>query len=270
MAQTKLANLVNPEVMADMISASLPKKIKFAPLAVIDTTLEGVPGNTITIPSFQYIGAAEDVAEGVAAGTTVLTSATKQATVKKAVKAVELTDESMESGYGDPVGEVEKQLEMSIVDKVDNDCVEALAGATLIHDSSAAQISYNVVVDAIDKFEEEDDEPKVLFIHSLQKGTLRKDPEFIKNVPAAYMTGVIGEIAGCQVVASNKVPYDATAGTYTNFIVKPEALSVYMKRKVKVENGRDILSGTDVVVANQHYVVGLSNESKAVKLTTKA
>lgn len=38
MAQTKLANLVNPQVMADMVSAALPKKIKFAPIARIDTT----------------------------------------------------------------------------------------------------------------------------------------------------------------------------------------------------------------------------------------
>ena len=28
MAETKLANLINPQVMADMIAAELPKKIK--------------------------------------------------------------------------------------------------------------------------------------------------------------------------------------------------------------------------------------------------
>lgn len=52
MAQTKLANLVNPEVMADMISAKLPKKIKFSPIAKIDNTLSGQPGNTITVPKY--------------------------------------------------------------------------------------------------------------------------------------------------------------------------------------------------------------------------
>ena len=39
MAKTELVNLVNPEVMADMISATLPKKIKFSPIAYIDKTL---------------------------------------------------------------------------------------------------------------------------------------------------------------------------------------------------------------------------------------
>lgn len=52
MAQTKLSNLVNPQVMADMISATLPKAIKFSPIATIDSTLTGVPGNTITVPKF--------------------------------------------------------------------------------------------------------------------------------------------------------------------------------------------------------------------------
>ena len=34
MAETKLANLINPQVMADMIAAELPKKIKMSPFAV--------------------------------------------------------------------------------------------------------------------------------------------------------------------------------------------------------------------------------------------
>ena len=52
MAVTKLTNMINPEVMADMISATLLTKIKFAPLATIDTTLVGQPGDTITVPKF--------------------------------------------------------------------------------------------------------------------------------------------------------------------------------------------------------------------------
>ena len=71
---TKIANLVNPEVMAPMIKATLPKKIKYSPLAKIDTTLSGQPGDSITVPKYAYIGDAEDVAEGVEMGTTVLTA----------------------------------------------------------------------------------------------------------------------------------------------------------------------------------------------------
>jgi N4-gp56 family major capsid protein len=267
MAQTNLSNLINPEVMADIISAKLPSKIKFSPLARLDDTLVGQPGNTITVPKYAYIGDAEDVAEGVAMGTTVLTASSTQATVKKAGKAVELTDESVLSGYGDPVGEANDQLLTSVAAKVDNDAVAALGNATLTHIASSV-ISYNNIVDAIDKFEEEDDEQKILFIHPLQKGTLRKDAEFIANVPNAYMSGVIGEIAGCQVVASNKVPKVAgTPGQFENFIVKPGALDIYLKREAQVEDDRDVLKKTTVLVADQHYTVVLADDSKVVKMT---
>lgn len=268
MAQTKLANLVNPQVMADMISASLPSKIKFAPLARLDDTLVGQAGDTVTIPKFSYIGDADDLTEGVSMGTVVLSATTQSATIKQAGKAVEITDKAALSGYGDPVGEAERQLEDSIAAKVDKDLVTALSGATLLHDNATAVISYDAIVDAVDKFEEEDDEQKILFIHPLQKGTLRKDPKFIENVPNAFMTGVIGEIAGCQVVASKKVP--SNAGVYTNFIVKPGALAIYLKKDVEVESQRDILAKTTVISADEHYVAVLENDAKAVKLTNLA
>lgn len=211
-AETKLTNMVNPEVMADMISAELPNKIKFAPLANVDSTLVGQPGDTITIPFFKYIGDAIDLQEGIAMGTVVLETDTETATIKEAGKAVEITDNAVNSGYGDPIGEANNQIIMAINAKVDKDCIAALEAASLEHDGSSAVISYDTIVNGVDKFQEEDDEPKILFIHSLQKGTLRKDDDFIANVPDAYMTAVIGEIAGCQVVATNNIK---TTNVYT-------------------------------------------------------
>ena len=73
---TKISDLINPEVMADMISAKIPKKIVVAPFAKVDTTLQGQPGDTITIPQYAYIGDAVDVAEGVAAETVKLSATT--------------------------------------------------------------------------------------------------------------------------------------------------------------------------------------------------
>lgn len=278
MAQTKLTNLINPEVMAQMISAGLPAAIKFAPLAKVDKTLVARAGNTITIPKYAYIGDAEDVAEGVAMGTTVLTATTTEATVKKAGKAVELTDEAVLSGYGDPVGETNKQLKMSIAAKIDNDCLEVLADATLTHDGSAAVISYNGIVDAVDIFEEEDQAPKVLFVHPKQITQLRKDEDFkdINKYPLkTIMTGVIGEIAGCQVVPSKKIKLNVGETAYENYIVKTStseegeeiapALTIYLKRDVELEDDRDILAKTTVISADEHYVAALSNNSKVVK-----
>lgn len=274
-AQTKLVNMVNPQVMADIISAELPSKLKFAPLAKIDSTLVGQPGDTITIPSFKYIGEADDLTEGVAMGTVLLETTTKSVTIKEAGKAVEITDKAVNSGYGDPIGEANGQITKSISDKVDSDCVKALETATLTHDISAEvgaknKIQYTAIVDALDKFAEEDDEPKVLFIHPLQKGTLRKDPDFTRATEMGdkvIMTGTIGEIAGCQVVASNKVPFNVDK--YTNLIVKQGALAIYLKAKANIEDDRDILKRATTIAASEYYVAALADDSKVVKLITK-
>lgn len=213
MAQTKLSNLINPQVMADAISAELPKLIKISPLAVIDTTLEGQPGNTITVPKFAFIGEAADVAEGAAMDLTTLTATSSTVTVKKAGKGVELTDEAVLSGYGDPVGEAQTQLGMSIASKIDTDCMSALNTATAGYDGSAAIIGYAPIVNAVDVFGEEDQEPKVIFVHPKQVTQLRLDADFkdINKYPLqTVMTGVIGEVGGCQVVPSKRVVEFAT------------------------------------------------------------
>lgn len=49
---TMLKNLINPEVMADMISAKLPNAIRFAPLAYVETKLVGQAGDTLTVPKW--------------------------------------------------------------------------------------------------------------------------------------------------------------------------------------------------------------------------
>lgn len=71
-----------------MISAQLPKAIKFSGIAPVDSTLEGQPGSTITVPKFKYIGDATDVAEGEAIDYSKLETETAKWTVKKLVKVL--------------------------------------------------------------------------------------------------------------------------------------------------------------------------------------
>ena len=177
---TKLSELIDPEVMGDMVSARIPKKLRVAPFAKIDDTLQGVPGDTITVPAYTYIGDASDVAEGGEVAIEKMTTSTRKATIKKAMKGIGLTDEAVLSGYGNPVGEANTQLAQAIAAKVDNDCMDALQTASLIYDGSQAQISYNAIVDAVDLFEEEMGcSDKVLFIHPKQVTQLRKNPDFL-------------------------------------------------------------------------------------------
>ena len=47
-----LSNLFNPQVIADLINTKLIDNIVFAPLAMVETTLEGRAGNTVTLPFY--------------------------------------------------------------------------------------------------------------------------------------------------------------------------------------------------------------------------
>ena len=215
MAKTVLTDLINPQVMADMIEAKLDKRLAVIPFAKIDNTLQGQPGDTITVPKYGYIGSAEDIAEGGSITPSTMSTSSTTATVKQVGKGVELTDVAVLSGYGDPVGNATSQIAMSINEKVDNDCfAEALTG-TLTYDGTSAKISYNAVVSAIDVLEEEVNSAKVLYVHPKQVTDLRKDANFISadkygvgtNV---MMFGEIGMICNARVVASKKCPLLST------------------------------------------------------------
>ena len=283
MATTKLANLIDAEVMADAISGRMASAIRVTPFAKVDTTLQSKnAGDTITVPQFSYIGDAEDVAEGVACGTTVLTATTTEAKVKKAMKAVDLTDESVLSGYGDPVGETNAQLAKSIAGKVDADAMAALQTAQLKYDGVATKISYAGIVDAVDIFEEEFNSEKVIFVHPKQVSALRKDADFLaadKLAESVRVTGAIGKICNCEVVVSKKVPENEGGTGYVCPIVKlneeteteddSPAITIYMKRDVNVETERNTLERTTTISVDEVYTVALSNASKVVLATFK-
>lgn len=284
MAITKLANLINPQVMSEMISAKVEKKVAVIPFAKVDTTLQGRAGNTITIPVFGYIGDATNVGEGVSIGAEALTTTDKQFTVKKIGKGVDLTDEALLSGYGDPVGEANRQLSMAISQKIDQDAIDALYTGSLAFDGVSAKISYAGIVDAVDVFEEEYNTEKVLFIHPKQLSQLRKDADFTsadKYVNGNYIAvnGEVGKIANCRVVVSKRVKENTEKTGYVNPIVKinfdieteeaTSALTIFLKKGVSVETDRDIDKQVNMIRASEHYVVALTDESKVVLATFK-
>ena len=287
MALTKIEDLIVPEVMADMISAKVEAKVIISKIAKVDTTLQGQPGNEVTVPQYKYIGDAEDVAEGVAMGTAKLETGSTKFTIKKAGKGVSITDEAILSGYGDPVGEANKQLAMAIANKIDNDVVEVINkeyalgtaedGVQLIYDGSAKVISYAGVVDAEDLFDEETSSDKILYVHPKQMTQLRKDADFIsadKYDGNVMTSGEVGKIGTCRVVRSKKVKLNSEGTAYLNPIVKltndaeteedAPAVTIYLKRDTQVERERKADAGLTNIYTNKHYGVALTNTTKVV------
>ena len=275
MTQTKIAKLVNPEVMADMVSAKLPKMIKFTPLAYVERKLVGQPGNTVTVPKWEYSGDAKDIAEGEAITPDQLTTKKSTMTIKKAGKGIELTDEALLSGLGDPLGQATHQIALAIANKVDNDLVEEAKKATQYVDDAP------VTGDALDKalavFADEEDARYVALINPEDAIALRKDTvkEWVRGSEIGaniVVSGTFGETHGVQIVRSKKVDKGkgflvkvSAVETDTDDVAKYGAFVINLKRDVAIETDRDILKKTTVITGDEHYGVYLYDPTKVVK-----
>lgn len=263
MPETKLAQLINPEVMGDMVSAKLPNAIRFEGLAPLDTTLVGQPGSTITLPSYKYIGDAKVVAEGTAIDYSLLETESKPHTIEKIAKGVKLTDEAMLSGFGDPVGEAVDQITKAIASEVDNKTLAALQTTTL---TAETEIGVGMVDKIENIFNDEDDSTGVLFLNPKDASKLRAEAggEFVRASDLGddiLVKGAFGEILGWTIVRTRKV----TEGE--GLAVKQGAAKTFLKRGVNPESARDIDHKLSKFNADQHLVVGLVDESKVVKIT---
>ena len=275
MTQTKIAQLVNPEVLADMVSAKLPKMIKFTPLAYVERELVGQPGNTVTVAKWVYSGDAKDITEGEAIVPDQLTTDKSTMTIKKAGKGVEVTDEALLSGYGDPLGQAAHQIALAIANKVDNDLATEAAKATQYVDDAPT------TGDALDKalavFSDEEDVHYVAVINPEDAIALRSNTvkEWLRGSEIGANTvvsGTFGETHGVQIVRSKKVTKGkgflvkiSAVETDTDDVAKYGAFVINLKRDVAIETDRDILKKTTVITGDEHYGVYLYDPTKVVK-----
>lgn len=275
MTQTKIAQMVNPEVMADMVSAKLPKMIKFTPLAYVERALVGQPGNTITVPAWEYAGDAKDVAEGEAITPDQLTTKKSTMTIKKAAKGYEITDEALLSGLGDPLGQAAYQLGLAIANKIDNDLVEVAKAAT--QHVLEAPTTLATIDKALEIFEDEEDAKYVAIINPKDAIKLKTDvaKEWTKGSELGadmVVSGTFGEAAGVQIVRSKKVDEGkgflvkvSSSQTQTDDANKYGAFVIMLKRDVAIETDRDILKKTTVITGDEHYGVYLYDPTRVVK-----
>lgn len=286
MATTMLNDIINPQVMGDMIEAKIPHMLKFTPFAKVDTTLVGVPGDTKTVPSWNFVGAAEDLAEGGEITPEKMTASTAEFTIKCAGKSIGITQKAINSGLGDPVGQGEAQLAKALAMKVDADVLAAAMTATLTYDGSASVIKYAGIVDAVGVLEEEEITDKVIFVNPAQVTALRKDTDFTdknKYGNDVMVSGEIGMIAGCRVVPTKQIVKDGS-GNYVCPIVKLEpasadteytemelpAITIFMKADTQVDHEWFPKKQVHDITAVKYYGVALTNATKVVKATFKA
>lgn len=271
---TKIANLFDPEVVGARLEKKLFKYIRFAPLADVDASLVGRAGDTLSLPFYNAIGSAEDVAEGGAIPVKKLTESTVDVKVAKVGIGVELTDEALLSGYGDPLGQSIDQMAKSIADKVDDKVLASLETIGTTPSGSSTAIGHKkqltaafVATDVADALVEfgEDLDGGVLIVDATGYATLRKAQSWIPSTEMGaevIVSGVVGSIYGCQVVVSDKITTDY-------YIVKAGALGIILKRETAIESQRNIINKSTILTADKHFACYLKNADKAVRIAKK-
>ena len=278
MAITMLKDLVDPQVLADMITDKLKAKISVIGYATLDTTLSGRAGSTVTVPRRKFEGMAVEVGEGEEIPIRKLIDDIVEYAIKKVGIGTEVTDEAIVSGLGDPVADSVMAIVNSILAKLDVDAMtELLKADTILNDDG--ELDYEAIVNANDLFDEEEISDKVILVNPKQLTAIRKDPAFIdrnKYGNEVMVTGEIGSISGDRVKASKRV--EGCGGYYYNPIIKlngdqevdqaTSALTYFLKRDTNVEYDRKSRKRSTEVTGDQMYVVALTNAERVVLVRT--
>lgn len=258
---TMKQNLVIPEVLGQFIDVKMMEQIKLTPVAKVYRDLQGVAGDTLSLPVYAFIGIAEDVAEGADVDLSTLSASKKDIPVKKAGKGVSVTKESLISAYGNTEAEIARQLLMAIAGKVEEDMFTALRGATLTHSGAIDKAG---VAQALVKFGEDINEKMYLYISPASYAQLRSSQDFVEIANGvAIINGHVGQFMGCEVIVSGRVKAEEA------FIVKEDALGLVLKEAVECEMDKDIVNQTYTYTAFEHYACALVNESRAIKIAVQ-
>jgi len=160
-------------------------------------------------------------------------------------------------------------------DRVEQDAIELLnnlsgtdgRGTMFKQHTAAGKLNYVDILAAADLLNEEEQNEKHYIIVG-RKGALqiRTDERFIDKISfkqPVIATGVVGSIGGCEVVISNRIDeLDANKA----YIIQPEPFTAVMKRDVLVETERITRRLATLIVASQHYIVGIPDYRKIVVL----
>lgn len=284
MAVTKVEHVINPEVMGAMIDAKIEALAKFTPYAKVDTSLEGVPGDTKTVPSWNYVGDAEDfdVEAGNEMETTNLTASSTTFTIKCAGKSISIYETAINSGLGNPIGQAESQLAKAVAGKVDSDVVAAAYNSKVTVGDATTVLNYDSIVDCTTAFEDEEDGiEKVMFIHPKQEKVLLKDENFKsadKFDKSVIVKGSIGKIGSCWIKKSKKVKLNTEGTAYMCPIIKMEAdsaeteytedelpaITIFIKKQSQLDHEWLPKKQKHDLTIAKYYGVALTNEAKAV------
>jgi hypothetical protein len=268
MANSVYSNKVIEAKAKDILST----KINARSMMTIDDSLVGTAGMIKTINTYTYTGTAEEVAAG--AGNTSRGSIAyvgKDYTVKMVQQAFDYLDEDfMKDNVIVDMGIQGATSVMS--NKMTSDFYTALAttgsGSTELVQKvtfpKGKEISYDAIVDAISALNVEDESGVFVIIPNAWKAALRKDADYkAARMGEVVYNGQVGTIAGIPVVATKALTGKA-------YVLTKEAVTLFLKKDVEVEQDRDADKRKNSIYLRDCYVCALTDATKACKIVEAA
>lgn len=265
---TSIGDIIDPQVLADQMSAKFPQSLVFAntPVVQTDTTFPmGSEGTTFTIPFWKRIGTFGALTEGTAMTPSKVSAATERAVVQRAGKAIEIFDTAVLVSMADPVSEVATQLARRAAEYIDDSLIVAMEKTPNTVDISAVstgildhlQITAALIAKLGDQHQKMLGVGRVI-MHSKVYGDLLQNSAILNAYQSGFdtmKTGVVGTLMGLPVMLSDRVTVTTVSGSprYNTYIAGPGSLGLFYQRAVKVEFDRDVLLQADAIVSTVHF-----------------
>ena len=226
-------------------------------LMTVDNTLAETAGMTKTINVYTYTGAAEELENGE--GNSVrgaISFVGHDYKVKRVQANFDYTDDDFMKDNSVVDNGVSGATAI-LKNKMTADFFTECAKATL---SVAGPLSYDTIVDAIQKLNVEDESKIFVVIPNEDKALLRKDEDYkTARMGEVIYTGQCGTVCGIPVIASNAA--DAA------YVMTPEAVKLFMKKDVSAGTERDEDTTTNSVYIRAYYIAALVDATKICKIT---
>ena len=229
----------------------------------IDNSLTQEAGMIKTINVYTYTGAAEEV--GIGEGNSTRGSigyVGNDYTVKYVQQTFDYQDEDFMKD-NTIVDNMLKGANQLMINKMTADFIAECDKATISH-AVTGGLSYDGVVDGIKELNLEDESGLFLVIPTAWKADLRKDPDYVAaRMGEVVYNGQVGTVCGIPVIVTNAL-------TDKGYIMSKDAITLFMKKDVAVEQDRDIETRTNTIVLGTAYLVALTDATKICELTVSA
>ena len=248
-------------VLESQINDILETKLNAQNLMTIDNDLQAEAGMIKRINKYTYSGNVEKVEMGEKnTERGQVTFAGKDYKVEVKQQTFDIHDEEV---MQDPlvVQVAVNGSATEMVNDLNNDFFNEIGKTSTLH-SVAGALSYDVVVDAIEKMNLEDESGLFLLIGTDLKAQIRKDEDFkASRLGEILYNGQIGDICGVPVAVSKKVPKN------TAYLATKEAVTCFVKKQNEVEQDRQKEKRINTVITRKVALVALTDATKAVKIT---